>query len=402
MRIKVLAPRISNNPARLRVSAYVRVSSTSEELENSLENQVRHYEDYISSRPDWELGKVYSDFGVSGFFENRPGFQEMIQDAHQGKFDLLIVKSISRFARNTETTLKVTRELKQLGIGVNFELQNINTLTSTGEMMMTVLSAFAQAESDGCSSIAKMSVARKFKSGMHHHATKRTYGYEEDDNEKLVIREDEAKVVRQIFDLAANGVWQSKIRELLNKHGIPSPEGKQWVDTTVRRILKNVTYKGDLLLQKTYRDHRRTVRPNTGQADQYYVAANHPCIIQPSQWEDVQQILLNRNAQLNRELPKPPSQTRSSKTRYPLTNLLFCSICGEKLIHKWSNSIREYWVCKTNVKVSAAACKGVWLPASVADSWGISEPVVVVGYLDVNGMKQFTCYLKDEFEAFSA
>lgn len=402
MRIKVFAPRVSSEPARLRVSAYVRVSSTSEELENSLENQVRHYEETIRSRTDWQLTEVYSDFGVSGFFENRPGFQQMISDAHQGKFDLLIVKSISRFARNTETTLKVTRELKQLGIGVYFELQNINTLTSTGELMMTVFSAFAQAESDGCSSIAKMSAARKFKFGKHHHATKRTYGYAEDAHGNLVIREDEAKVVRMMFELAASGVWQSKIRENLNKQGIPSPEGKQWVDTAIRRILRNVTYKGDLLLQKTYRDHRRTVRPNTGQADQYYVADNHPYIIQPEQWDEVQVILNNRFAHLNRKLPQLPQQARSARTQYPLTNMLYCSACGEKLIHKWSNGIREYWVCRTNVKESADACKGVWLPASVADSWGISEPVVVVAYLDAHGMKQFTCYLKDEYEAFSA
>lgn len=402
MKIKVLAPRKITTASKLRVSAYVRVSSNSEELENSLENQKRHYLQYICSRPDWQLEQIYSDEGISGFYEARPGFQQMLEDARQGRFDLLVVKSISRFARNTETSLRVTRELKRLGIGVFFELQNIHTLTSAGELMLTIHSAFAQAESDASSDTAKLSVVRKFKAGKHHHATRRTYGYTEDTASNLEILESEAGVVRMMFSLAEQGVWRSKIKEYLNKSNLPSPEGKRWIDTTVERILRNVTYKGDLLLQKTYRDHRRQVRKNTGQADQWYVSGNHPCIIEPSQWDAVQVVLNERNAHLKREQPKPLGKPRPSRVQYSLTNMLYCPCCGEKLIHKWSNGIREYWVCKTNIKVSASACKGIWLPASIANSWGITEPVTVVAYCDLNGMKQYTCYPQEEYEAFRA
>ncbi len=402
MKIKIRAPRKQVTTARLRVSAYVRVSSTSEELENSLENQTRHYLQFIQSRPDWQLCEIYVDEGISGFYENRPGFQRMLEDARDRKFDLLLVKSISRFARNTETMLKATRELKQLGIGVFFELQGINTLTSAGELMLTIHSAFAQAESDAASDTQRLTIKRKFKEGRHHHATKRTFGYTEDDFGNLVILEEEAWVVRLMFDMAAKGVWRSKIKEHLNLNHIPSPEGKLWDDTSVERVLRNVTYKGDLLLQKTYRDHRRVVRKNTGQADQWYVARNHPHIVEPSQWDAVQDVLDERNAHLKRELSQPPELPRPSRIQYPLSNMLFCPYCGEKLIHKWSNGIREYWVCKTNLKISAAACKGIWLPAAVANAWGITEPVVVCEYKDTYGMKQFTCYPIDEFEAFSA
>ena len=402
MRIKVIAARETIKPELLRISAYVRVSSDSEELENSLENQTQHYLEYIQSRPDWKLGEIYIDEGISGFYENRPSFQRMLEDARLHKFDLLIVKSISRFARNTETTLKATRELKRLGIGVFFELQNINTLSAEGELMMTIHSAFAQGESDAGSATAKLSIAHKFKDGSHHHATRRTFGYTEDSAGRLVILEHEAHVVRLMFDLALQGVWRSKIKDHLNAQCIPSPEGKLWVDRAVGRILRNVTYKGDLLLQKTHRDHRRVVRPNTGQVNQWYVTGNHACIIQPDDWDAVQVILNQRNKHLKRELPKPPAKPRSSKNQYPLTGMLFCPHCGENLIHIWSNGIREYWVCRINNKVSASACKGIWLPAAIADSWGITEPVVACAYLDLHGMKQFTCYPKDEYEAFSA
>lgn len=402
MRIKVLPARQVVSQQGLRVSAYVRVSSTSEELENSLENQKRHYQTYIQSNPEWQLGDIYADEGISGYFEARPGFQRMLTDARNRKFDMLIVKSISRFARNTETTLSATRELKRLGIGVFFELQNINTLSSAGELMLTIHSAFSQGESDSCSANAKLSAVRKFKSGQHHHATKRTYGYTETLSGSLVILEDEAQVVRLIYDLAEQGVWRSKIAQHLNNQGIPSPEGCRWIDTAIERILRSVTYKGDLILQKTFRNHRRQVLKNTGQVDQWYVAGNHPWIVKPEQWEAVQEVINHRNAFLQRELPALPEKSRSPRTRYPLTNMLYCSKCGEKLLHKWSNGIREYWVCKTNIKVSAAACKGIWLPANVANAWEINEPVTVVEYLDGFGMKHFTCYPKDEYEAFIA
>ena len=396
MRIRVVPRKDMTEGKRLRVSAYVRVSSESEELENSLDNQKRHYEQYIASHPGWEMGTIYADFGISGFVDARPQFQQMLEDAREKKFDLLIVKSVSRLARNTETLLRATRELKSLGIGVLFELQQINTLSGSGELMLTVRSSFSQAESEAASATSKQWIRRKFKRGIPYAATARTYGYEADGWGGLRIREREAAVVRQIYEMAARGVFQTKIKVYLDNNGIPAPGGGAWNDKAIARILSNPTYKGDLLLQKTYTDHRRVVRRNEGEVDGWCVVDNHPNIVSPERWAAVQEIRQRRTQRLQSE-KKRPATKRYTRGHYPLSNLLYCPHCGEKMIHYWSNGVREYWVCRTNNKVSAAACKGVWLPADAAADWDIREPVTVVEYEDEYGMKRFTCYPRDEF-----
>ncbi|MDD3194119.1 MAG: recombinase family protein [Oscillospiraceae bacterium] len=399
MRIRVIKPHAATTGQRKKVCGYVRVSTDSEEQENSLDNQTQYYTDYINANPEWEFVGVYADRGISGFKENRPEFQRMLANARAGEIDLIVVKSISRFARNTETTLDATRELKRLGVGVFFELQNINTLTTSGELLMTIQGAFAQAESEGASQVGKMVYQRKFSRGIRSHGSDRTYGFAVDADGELCINEDEARKVRQIFNLAEQGVWPSKIKAQLNMEGTPSPGGKCWNDTGIARVLRNVMYKGDIILQKTCKDRLRRSRPNHGQADQWYIADNHPFIVPPDQWERVQAVLADRRKQLDTPLPPAPIERCSCKTQYPLTNMLYCPYCGEKLIHKWSNGTREYWACKTNLKVSSKACKGVWLPAAVAGSWGVTEPVTVVPYKDEHGMNHFTAYPKAEYDA---
>ena len=176
MRIKRIKARTQEQSV-IRVCAYVRVSTDSLEQEESLENQTRFFTDYISDHEGWVLTQVYSDQGISGYMEARNGFQTMMKDARNNDFDLILVKSVSRFARNTETTLKATRELKQLGIGVYFCLQDTNTLTSSGELMLTVRAAFAQAESEVGSDTLKMVYRRKFEKGIPSHKIYRTYGF---------------------------------------------------------------------------------------------------------------------------------------------------------------------------------------------------------------------------------
>jgi site-specific DNA recombinase len=399
MRIRVVKPTARRLDRKLKVSAYVRVSTDSEEQENSLDNQTQYFTDYINANPEWEFGGVYADQGISGYKENRPEFQRMLADARAGKIDLIIVKSISRFARNTETTLKATRELKSLGVGVFFQLQNINTLTTSGELLMTIQGAFAQAESEGASQVGKMVYKRKFSQGVRSHGSDRTYGFAVDADGELCVNEEEARTVRLMYDLAEQGVWASKIKEHLNMEGTPSPESLQWNDSQIARVLRNVMYKGDIILQKTHKDSHRRSRPNMGEEDQWYVTGNHPAIVSPEQWERVQAALAERRKHLDTPLPPAPAERRSSRTQYPLTNLLYCPYCGEKLIHKWSKGSREYWACKTNLKVSASACKGVWLPAAVADAWDITEPVTVVPYKDEHHLNQFTAYPKAEYDA---
>ena len=401
MRIKVIKPTKAVHQQKKKVCAYVRVSTDSLQQEDSLENQTTYFKGFITANPEWEFVGIYSDQGISGYKENRPGFQKMIEDARAGNIDLIVVKSISRFARNTETVLKFTRELKSIGVGIFFEIQNINTLSGAGELMLTILAAFAQAESEGASANAKMTYKRKFESGIPAHGLESTFGYKANAQGDIVVDEEKAAVVRQIFDLAEQGIWPSKIKQYLNKNGVPGCAGGDWDDTAVFRVLHNVSYKGDLILQKTYRDSRRKQRKNEGQVDQWYIAENHQPIVPPDQWDKVQEILQKRSEHLQTPAPPKPDKPRRSRNTYPLSNLIYCPICGEKLIHKWGKGRNEYWACKTNLKVGKDACKGIWLPAEVANSWGtITEPIVAVQYEDEYGMRRFTAYPKDEYDAF--
>lgn len=402
MRIKVIKPTKAVQQQKKKVCAYVRVSTDSLQQEDSLENQTTYFKGFITANPEWEFVGIYSDQGISGYKEKRPGFQRMIEDARAGNIDLIVVKSVSRFARNTETVLKFSRELKSIGVGIFFEIQNINTLSGAGELMLTILAAFAQAESEGASDNAKMTYKRKFESGIPARGLECTFGYKANAQGDIVVDEEKATVVRQIFDLAEQGIWPSKIKQYLNKNGVPGCAGGDWDDTAVFRVLHNVSYKGDAILQKTYTDSRRKRHKNEGQVDQWYIAENHQPIVPPEQWDKVQEILQKRSEQLKAPAPPQPEKRRSSRNTYPLSNMMYCPHCGAKLIHNWSNKGRqEYWVCRTNSKVSKDACKGVWLPAEIANSWGtITEPIVVVQYEDEYGMRRFTAYPKDEYDAF--
>lgn len=328
MKIKVIKPKTETELKRKRVCAYVRVSTDSLEQEDSLDNQSAYFADYIRSNPAWEFAGIYADQGISGFKENRPQFQKMIADARAGKIDLIIVKSVSRFARNTETVLKFSRELKSIGVGIFFELQNINTLSGPGELMLTIIAAFAQAESQGASDNANLTYRRKFKAGIPTHDLKFTFGFDSDEGGNIYIIEEQARTVRLIFDLAQKGVWPSKIKQYLNKNNIPACSGGKWDDTGIFRILKNPAYKGDMVLQKTYLDANRIRHKNNGQKDQWYIAENHPAIVPPQQWDEVQEILLARSEKLAPRPPQMPSQPRSSRNQYPLTNKLFCPFAG--------------------------------------------------------------------------
>lgn len=401
MRIKVIKPTKAVRQQKKKVCAYVRVSTDSLQQEDSLENQTTYFKGFITANPEWEFVGIYSDQGISGYKENRPGFQKMIEDARAGNIDLIVVKSVSRFARNTETVLKFSRELKSIGVGIFFQLQNINTLSGAGELMLTVLAAFAQAESEGASDNAKMTYKRKFESGIPAHGLECTFGYKASAQGDIVVDEEKAAVVRQIFDLAEQGIWPSKIKQYLNKNGVPGCAGGDWDDTAVFRVLHNVSYKGDAILQKTYTDSRRKRHKNEGQVDQWYIAENHQPIVPPDQWDKVQEILQKRSEHLQKPAPPKPDKPRSSRNTYTLSNLIYCPICGEKLIHKWGKGKNEYWACKTNLKVGKDACKGIWLPAEVANDWGeITDPIVAVQYEDEYGMRRFTAYPKDEYDAF--
>ena len=246
MKLNIIEP-VDRPLQKLRVCAYARVSSDSSKQENSLENQKKSYEKLILGEPSYEFAGLYFDQGVSGRTDNRPGFQQMITDAREGKFDLIITKSVSRFARNTALLLKYVRELKDLGINIIFEENEIATNSPEWEMMLTVIASFAQEECRSMSENNKWAYRRKFERGELMLNTKRFMGYDKDPEGNLVINEEEAAIVRRIFDLYLTGMGTHSIAKLLNEDGVTTVTGSPWHSSTVMGMLKNEKYKGDTI-----------------------------------------------------------------------------------------------------------------------------------------------------------
>lgn len=399
-KIRVIEPVKVEAKIKKRVCAYARVSTDSEEQEDSLVNQTKYYENYIESNPDWEYVGIYSDQGISGFKERRPGFQEMIADARKGKIDLIVTKSVSRFARNTETVLKFSRELKNNGIGIFFELQNINTLSGEGELMLTVLAAFAQAESEGMSENAKLMFRRRFSQGKAINPMNWTYGYTCNEKGETLIDEEQAEVIRLMFDLAEKGIWVGKIKTYLQKHNFKTGNGCEWIDAAVYRVLRNPDYTGDRTLQKSYQDAMRIRHKNKGQVPKWIITNDHPAIVSKEQWERVQTVLDKRSEELKDKTPINTDKPNSRST-YPLSGKMFCPYCGKVLMHRYENGRRrEMWVCRTFQKVHPRTCRGIRVPNAVASEWGeLTEPVTVIESNDEYGMQHFTAYPKAEYEA---
>lgn len=399
MRIKIIKAGETHPADRLKVCAYARVSTDSPEQEGSLENQEQHYREMITANPMYEFAGIYSDQGISGYKEARPGFQKMMEDARAGKIDLIITKSISRFARNTVTVLKSARELKGMGVGIFFELQNINTLSGEGELMLTILSAFAQAESEGASENAKLTNLRKFRQGIPAVRVGKCYGFLQDANGEIVLDAGQAFVVRKMYGLAADGVWVGRITEYLNKRGYRTASGNCWLVSDVSRILHSEIYKGAVMMQKTYLDADRVRHKNTGQRDRWYVADHHPAIVSGELWDKVQEMLAARNEQRKKKKPERERNGDSHNT-YPLSGKLFCPECGALLHHKFANKGRqEYWVCSTRLKRPEEGCPGIWVPAEATEGWQIEGKAVVMESEDEFGVKSYSFMEKAAYES---
>ena len=285
--------------SRRKVAAYARVSTDDEEQATSYETQVKHYTEFIQKKPEWEFVKVYADDGISGTStKRREGFNEMIKDALDRKIDLIITKSISRFARNTLDTIFYTRKLKAKGIEVYFEKENLWSLDEKTEFLLTIMASMAQEESRSISQNVTMGKRWGMKEGRVSWAYSNMLGYTKE-NGKIMVVENEAILVRKIYQLfLREGKTCSGIAEYLKAQGIPTPSGKsyKWTKNTINSILRNEKYKGDALLQKTYTtdylEHR--VEKNRGHLPQYYVENSHPAIIDKEEWEIVQAELMRR------------------------------------------------------------------------------------------------------------
>lgn len=283
---------------KIRVAAYCRVSTDQEEQLNSFVNQVDYYTRYISEKPEYQMVDIYADEGISGTnTKKREGFNRMITDCEAGKIDLVITKSISRFARNTQDCLFYSRKLKGLGIGIIFEKENISTMEASGELLFTILSSLAQEESRNISENCKWGIRHNFQQGIIHMNTKGFMGYDADKDRGLVINEEQAKVVRRIFREFEEGWTPNEIANRLNDEKIKGVKGKAvWRGGTIRGMLTNEKYQGDARLQKTYTaDYLSKKRvKNEGQVEQYYVENSHEAIIQKEEWEAVQMELARR------------------------------------------------------------------------------------------------------------
>jgi len=337
-------------PKRLNVAAYARVSCEKGSMLNSLMNQVSYFSEYIQSHKDWNYVGVYSDYGVSGTKASRGNFDELLKHAKNGEVDLILVKSISRFARNLELTLTWIRRLKEINVAIYFEQERINTLTSNGELLISILASSAQEQSRTASMNVLWRVKRNFEKGINYGGDD-CYGYTIKDH-KFIVIEEQAKVVRRIFELYLEGNGDIKIAKMLNEDKVPTMTGTYWSRTSVARILGNINYTGDLLLQKTYRlDYiSKKTKTNHGEKDMYLVEGDHEPIVSKEIFDEVSKL---RKSKEFRKMDNTPN--------HPFTGLLYCAICGKKYGFKKTRQNKKY-ECYTFNNLGKSYCSSKAVP----------------------------------------
>ena len=287
-----------------KVAGYARVSTDHDDQFTSYEAQIDYYTNYIKSRDDWQFISVYTDEGITGTStKHREGFKQMVADALDGKIDLIVTKSVSRFARNTVDSLTTIRQLKENGIEVYFEKENIWTFDGKGELLLTIMSSLAQEESRSISENCTWGQRKRFADGKVTVPFKRFLGFDRGEDGNLVVNPEQAETVKRIYRLFLEGKTPFGIAQILTADGVKSPGGKdRWNASCVKSILTNEKYKGDALLQKTYCEDFLTkkMKPNTGEVPQYYVENNHEAIIKPETFEMVQREMARRTRGKNR------------------------------------------------------------------------------------------------------
>lgn len=278
-KINKIEPLMPTLPSRKKVAAYARVSMETERLQHSLSAQVSYYSELIQSNPEWEYAGVYADDGITGTKSTRAEFQRLLQDCEDGKIDIILTKSISRFARNTVDLLETVRHLKELGIEVRFEKERINSLSGDGEVMLTLLASFAQEEVISLSNNVKWGTRKRMEQGIPN-GHFRVFGYRWE-GDQLVIVPEEAAIVRRIFQNFLDGKSRLETEREFAAEGITTRDGKRWVDSNIKVVLTNVTYTGNLLLQKEYIEDPLTKKrkKNRGELPQFYVEDTHEAII---------------------------------------------------------------------------------------------------------------------------
>jgi DNA invertase Pin-like site-specific DNA recombinase len=357
-------------PTRKRVAAYARVSSGKDAMLQSLAAQVSYYSGLIQRRPDWEYAGVYADEAMTGTKDRRPEFQRMLADCRDGKIDMIITKSISRFARNTVTLLETVRELKLLGVDVYFEEQNIHSISGDGELMLTILASYAQEESLSASENCKWRIRKQFEKGELANL-RFMFGYQVVKG-KVEIDSEQAAVVRMIFADYISGMGGGRIAKKLKAMNVATVHSGDWNGERVIAILKNEKYTGNALLQKKYvADHlTKKLVWNKGTLPMYYAEDTHPAIIDKETFEKTQAVMEQRS-----RLYGAKSDTRN---RYPFSGIIQCVNCGKKYKRKVRGG-KAAWQCSTFLQEGKAACHAKQIP----------EPVLYTTSAEVLGLGEF-------------
>ena len=343
-KITMIKPKIKELPVKKRVAAYARVSMDTERLMHSISAQISYYSELIQKNPEWEYVGVYADFGISGTrIEKRTEFSSMLRDCEDGKIDIILCKSISRFARNTVDLLNTVRRLKAIGIEVRFEKEQINSMSGEGELMLSILASFAQEESRSISENCKWGIRKRFKSGEIGAANKHLLGYRYDEEKRqYVIIPEEAEIVRKMFALYLDGVSLKNICAELNGAGYRTINGCLFQEASLHHMIKNEVYAGDILRQKCHIPDpisKKKVR-NTGELPMYYQTDAHEAIIDRETYARVQAEIRRRESLIH--------------PNYPFTGKITCGICGahftrKKSVYKGKCTVR--WICRSKKEV---------------------------------------------------
>ena len=353
-----------------RVAAYARVSSGKDAMLHSLSAQVSFYSNLIQMHPGWQYIGVYSDEAVTGTKSERPEFQRLIKDCQTGKIDMVITKSISRFARNTVTLLEVVREMKSLGIDVYFEKENIHSTSGDGELMLTILASYAQEESLSVSENCKWRIRNRFKDGEIAN-WRFMFGYLSM-NGKMKIEPQKAAIVRSVFHDYINGKGTTEIAHRLQSEGIPTLFGGKWSARSIKMMLRNEKYAGNALLQKRFvSDHlTKTLLHNNGQLPKYYAEGTHDAIVDTETFQKVQIILESSKEKFTAKV--------STTSFYPFTHMIRCANCG-KYYKRQACHGRVYWNCATFLQEGKSVCHTKQLP----------EDILIAVTTEVLGLSQF-------------
>lgn len=351
-----------NEYKQLRVAAYCRVSTDSDEQLESYEAQLAYYTDAIAKNPKWRFAGIYADEGISGTqAKKRLQFQKMIRDCEKGKIDYIITKSVARFARNTVDSLKYVRKLKGMGVGVFFEEQALDSMKSENEMFLGLYSVMAQAESENISANVRWGIQQRMKSGTFAFRYN-ILGYRKDENGEPEIVPEEADVVRKIFNMYLDGSSLDQIKEYLESNGIHTKKGKSvWSKQIIQDMLSNERFAGDMLLQKTYTENciNKKVKRNRGEMAKYLITNNHPAIISKETFKLVQAELARRSIKRKTSDLGITEQGKYSG-KYALTEILVCGECGSPYRRKtWvvNGEKKRVWRCLSRVEHGTEYCK---------------------------------------------